>query len=49
MFRQEFSCVVYEQKDPDSLKRREIRQKARQANIRDYGWLADNFEKRMFV
>jgi hypothetical protein len=49
MFRQEFSGVVYEQKEPDSLKRREISQKARQENIRDYGWLADNFKKRMFV
>lgn len=49
MFRQEFSGVVYEQKEPDSLKRREISQKAREANMRDYGWLADNFKKRMFV
>lgn len=49
MFRQEFSGMVYDQKDPDSLKRREISQKARKANIRDYGWLAENFGKRKFV
>lgn len=49
MFRQEFSGVVYEQKEPDSLKRREISQKAREANIRDYGWLAKNFAERKFV
>lgn len=49
MFRQEFSGVTYEQKEPDSLKLRNISQKTKEANIRDYGWLADNFEKRMFV
>ncbi|RVT48612.1 site-specific integrase [Rheinheimera sediminis] len=49
MFRQEFSGVAYEKEEPDSLKQRNISQKAREANIRDYGWLADNFEKRKFV
>lgn len=49
MFRQEFSGVVYEQKEPDSLKRREISQKAKDANIRDYGGLAKNFAERKFV
>ncbi len=49
MFRQEFSGIAYEQEEPDSLKQRNISQKAREANIRDYGWLADNFEKRNFV
>ncbi|MEH8019842.1 site-specific integrase [Rheinheimera metallidurans] len=49
MFRPEFSGVNYKQREPDSLKRREISQKAKDANIRDYGWLAENFEKRKFI
>lgn len=49
MFRQEFSGVVYEQKEPDSLTRREISQKTRESNIRKYGWLVENFEKRKFI
>lgn len=49
MFRQEFSGMVYEQKDPDSLKRRQISQKTKSANIRNYSWLAENFRKRSFV
>lgn len=49
MFRQEFSYVVYEQKGPDSLKRREISQKTKDTNTRDHGWLANNFSKRGYV
>jgi hypothetical protein len=49
MFRQEFSGVAYEQNEPDSLKQREISQKAKDANNRDYGWLAKNFAERRFV
>lgn len=49
MFRQEFSGVVYKQQEPDSLKRREITLKAKAKNIKDYGWLAKNFEVRKFV
>ena len=49
MFRQEFSGVVYEQKEPDSLKRREISQKGREANIREYGWLEENVKNRGFI
>ncbi|GAA0560224.1 MAG: integrase [Alteromonadaceae bacterium] len=49
MFRQEFSGVMYEQKEPDSLKRREISKKAKESNIRSYAWFAENYEKRKFV
>jgi integrase len=49
MFRQEFSGVTYKQKEPDSLKRREISQKAREANIREYAWLESNLKTRGFI
>lgn len=49
MFRQEFSGVVYERKEPDSLKRREISHKAREANIREYYQLTENLDKRGFI
>ncbi|KKO45457.1 integrase [Arsukibacterium ikkense] len=49
MFRQELSGVVYEQKEPDSLKRREPSQKVRDANIRDYGQFEKRFLGRGFV
>lgn len=49
MFRQEFSGVAYEQKEPDSLKQREISKKEKEENTRDYGWLAENFKKRGFI
>lgn len=49
MFRQEFSGVMYEQKEPDSLKRREASQKVRNANIRNYGQFEQNFLERGFV
>lgn len=49
MFRQEFSGVSYEQKEPDSLKRREISQKTKNANITNYGWLAENLKERGYV
>ena len=49
MFRQEFSGVKYEQKEPDSLRRREISQKTKDANFRDYGKFEKNFLKRGFI
>lgn len=49
MFRQDFSGVVCEQKEPDSLKRREISKKTRHANIRDYGVLEKNYLDRGYV
>lgn len=49
MFRQEFSGINYEQKAPDALKRREITQKTKDANIRNYGWLVKNFKERNFI
>lgn len=49
MFRQEFSGVVYEQQEPDSLKRREISKKTRDANIRDYRGMEKNFSERGFI
>lgn len=49
MFRQEFSGLDYEQKGPDSLKRREISQKAKAANIKNYSGLANKFAKRGFI
>lgn len=49
MFRQEFGGVKYEQKEPDSLKRREISQKAKNANIRAYDQFAKNFKARGFL
>lgn len=49
MFRQEFSGVAYEQKEPDSLKRREPSKKVRDANVRNYGKFEKNFLERGFV
>lgn len=49
MFRQEFSGVEYDQKESDSLRRREISRKGRDMNVRKYSLLARNFEDRKFV
>lgn len=49
MFRQEFSGMVYEQKEPDSLKRRSISQKAKEKNIKNYANFEKNFLQRGFV
>ncbi|MCT8124680.1 tyrosine-type recombinase/integrase [Alishewanella sp. BS5-314] len=49
MFRQEFSGVAYEQKEPDSLKRREPSQRARDANIKSYGGFEKSILERGFI
>lgn len=49
MFRQEFSGVNYAQKEPDSLKRREISQKTKDTNIRSFGQFEKNFLVRGFI
>ncbi|CAM3934702.1 tyrosine-type recombinase/integrase [Rheinheimera salexigens] len=49
MFRQEFSGVAYEQKEPDSLTRREPSQKVRAGNIKNYGQFEKRFLERGFV
>jgi integrase len=49
MFRQEFSGVVYKQKEPDSLKPREPSQSAKEANIRNYGGFEKNSLGRGFI
>lgn len=49
MFRQEFSGVVYEQKEPDSLKWREITQKTKDANIRNYTGFEMSYRERGFI
>lgn len=49
MFRQEFSGIVYEQKDPDSLKRRKISKKTKDVNTSRYKQYYLNFKERGFI
>lgn len=49
MFRPEFSGVMYEQKEPDSLKRREPSQKVKDSNMRQYGVYEKRFLERGFI
>lgn len=49
MFRQEFSGVVYEQKEPDSLKRREVSLKVKNRNIQRYKHLEFSYNTRGHV
>ena len=49
MFRQEFSGVVYEQIEPDSLKQRQLSLKAKELNIKNYSLLDQNYKTRGYV
>jgi len=49
MFRQEFSGVHYKQKEPDSLKQRELSLKAKELNIKNYSPLDQNYKARGYV